>query len=252
VGYKDCGGYEVSVEEIKSLVASIDSYNSVSDKEGELLYNLCRACKEGVIVEIGSWKGRSTIWLGWGAKEGNNKVYAVDPHSGSPTEPGSTYEEFLENIKRAGLEETVVPIRRTSMEALKEWTFPIGILFIDGDHKYEAVVNDFMGWGKFLVEGGSLAIHDTFVLEGPRKCTKLLYECGNFADITLLGSTTYAIKKSGIGPTPYFVRRISELPYRALYSSGRRLPKVVKRLGWRVLEKYPPHSWRYPTKRRAL
>jgi len=74
------------IESIKQLVHNIDRKHSVSDKEGEFLYNITKACTgKGVIVEIGSWKGVSTIWLGKGSKTGNSvKIYAIDPHTGSP------------------------------------------------------------------------------------------------------------------------------------------------------------------------
>ncbi|RLC39554.1 MAG: hypothetical protein DRH33_02540 [Candidatus Nealsonbacteria bacterium] len=94
------------IESIKQLVQNIDEKHSVSDKEGEFLYNAAKNCMgRGVIIEIGSWKGRSTIWLGRGSKAGNKvKVFAIDPHTGSPWHRKMygkvwTYEEFKKNIK---------------------------------------------------------------------------------------------------------------------------------------------------------
>jgi len=236
-------------EEIKELVKDIDSYNSVSDMEGELLYNLAKECEEGTIVEIGSWKGRSTIWLGCGAEVGKIKrVYAIDPHLGSPVEPRNTYDEFWHNIVRVGLASIVVPIVRTSMETIGDWSLPIELLWIDGAHEYEAVKDDLDKWEGFLIEGGIVAIHDTYILDGPRRVVKDIYQSGNFASIKSLGSITYARKIVGIGPTPHLFRYLSEIPYRVIYRCGKALPKTLRRMGWRVIVRYPPHSWRYPTR----
>jgi len=129
---------------------------------------------QGVIVEIGSFKGRSTCWLAAGAKEARGeKVYAVDHFCGSlehqPGQPhqdtsivehGSTFPEFQQNIRQAELEEYVAPLCKASAEAVKEWRGPIRLLFIDGDHSYEAVRQDFELWTPFLIRGGILCLHD--------------------------------------------------------------------------------------------
>src|SRR5574337_1383187 len=69
--------------ELRELARGIEGW--LGDREGEVLYDLARKCTgRGAIVEIGSWKGKSTIWLAKGSKAGNGvKVYAVDTHTGS-------------------------------------------------------------------------------------------------------------------------------------------------------------------------
>jgi predicted O-methyltransferase YrrM len=71
-------------DEVKKFVDNIDGW--LFEREGELLYDLAKNCTgKGVIVEIGSWKGKSTIWLGKGSKRGKKVlIYAIDPHTGSP------------------------------------------------------------------------------------------------------------------------------------------------------------------------
>src|SRR3989337_2786998 len=95
---------KMEIAEIKELVDKVDGW--LTDKEGELLYNLAKNCTgEGVIVEIGSWQGKSTIWLGRGSKKGNNiTIYAIDPHTGASEQKERygnvwTFEEFKKNIK---------------------------------------------------------------------------------------------------------------------------------------------------------
>ena len=128
----------------------------------------------GEIVEIGSLEGKSTCWLGLGTKNANReKVTAVDPFTGSPehqkgalfeqeliVDEGTTYRVFKENIKKMGLNDYVTPIVGLSEEVGKGWNKPIRLLFIDGDHSYEASKLDFETWSPFVVKGGLIGFHD--------------------------------------------------------------------------------------------
>ena len=136
--------------------------------------------RAGVIVEIGSWKGKSTAALARGASRVHDeKIYAIDPH-GVPPEEGylqATRDEFLDNIKRAGVEARVVPMIMTSEAAVEGWDKPIRLLWIDGDHRYEPAKLDFTLWEPFLVEGGILAMHDTIRKNGPKRvCGKTYFD----------------------------------------------------------------------------
>ncbi|MHA1251365.1 MAG: class I SAM-dependent methyltransferase [Candidatus Helarchaeota archaeon] len=163
------------IERIKKLLNSLNS-GGFRDEEGIILYNLARNCKgKGVIVEIGSWKGRSTIWLANGSKQGNSvKVYAIDPHTGlgdiqKKYGPVWTFDEFKKNIKKAGVDDIVIPIVKTSKEAAKDFKKPVEFIFIDGGHEYEVVKSDFFLWFPKLVNGGIMAFHDSTTWEGPKK-----------------------------------------------------------------------------------
>lgn len=147
----------------------------LTDAEGILLENLARENKTGNIVEIGSWKGKSTIRLAKGTIAGKkNMVFAIDPHTGSPEhkkalgEDLNTYQEFEQNIKKAGVENYVVPIVETSEEAAITFNAPVGLVFVDGNHEYEYVKKDFDLWYPKLVSGGIIAFHDNN-WPGPKK-----------------------------------------------------------------------------------
>jgi predicted O-methyltransferase YrrM len=91
-------------------------------------FNQC----QGVIVEIGSWKGKSTVALARGSAKGSNeKIYAIDPHSILPEERyfEDTKSEFLANVARAGVADRVIPMVMTSEEAAKGWkpTHPLTV-----------------------------------------------------------------------------------------------------------------------------
>jgi predicted O-methyltransferase YrrM len=123
----------LGINEVRNLVDQVQGW--LSYREGELLYNLAKNCSgKGVIVEIGSWKGKSTIWLAKGSKAGNNvSVYAIDPQS------ESNFEEFNKNIKAAKIDDIVFPIVKKSEDAAKCFNKPVEMIFIDGSHVYDDV-----------------------------------------------------------------------------------------------------------------
>lgn len=190
---------ESEMDKIRKLVDSVDGW--LTDAEGELLYNLAKNCTgEGVIVEIGSWKGKSTIWLGKGSLKGEKvKVYAIDPHTGSSEHKKAygkvwTFEEFSHNIKNAQLDDVVIPIVKTSEKAAKNFDDPVEFIFIDGAHEYELVKLDFELWFPKLINGGTMAFHDTMA-PGPKKVVEeSLYKSKNFRTVRFTDSITYAEK----------------------------------------------------------
>lgn len=150
----------------------------LSAGEARLLYSLARECSgKGGIVEIGSWKGKSTIILANGSRQGaRGRVYAVDPHTGSEEHvliygKVDTYGEFLANLRKAGVEDMVVPIRKTSVEAAADFRLPVELIFIDGAHDFASVKNDFEAWFPLLADGGKVVFHDTY-WEGPGRFVK--------------------------------------------------------------------------------
>lgn len=152
------------IQSIKQFVCEIRGW--LSDREGEFLYSLAKQVPRGrVIVEIGSWQGKSTIWLAKGSLAGNkNSVYAVDPHCGDETHlsegEANTEDIFRENIHKAGVDHIVVPLVMKSEEAVRGWRKDIGLLWIDGSHEYEDVKRDFQLWEPYLRHRSFIAFHD--------------------------------------------------------------------------------------------
>ncbi|GIV15309.1 MAG: hypothetical protein KatS3mg022_0744 [Armatimonadota bacterium] len=187
-------------QELLALTSSVEGWLTV--EEGELLYRLAQACAgKGVIVEIGSFKGKSTIWLAKGSLAGAGaKVVAIDPHTGSVEhrrgdQPVWTYTEFLANLRRAGVEEVVTPIVATSAEAAERFDQPVELLFIDGDHRYEMVRQDFDLWFPKLLEGGYLLMHDTIRWAGPRRVAReSIYRSPHFRHVGFVHSITFGQK----------------------------------------------------------
>jgi predicted O-methyltransferase YrrM len=130
---------------------------------------LLAACvpARGAIVEIGSFKGRSTVMLAKVASHyGLGPVVAIDPHN-SPilldhqADPeASSYQDFLASIRSAGLSDHVEPRRAYSAEVAGSWNRPIRLLWIDGDHSYQGAKKDLDGFLPHLVPFGVVAFHD--------------------------------------------------------------------------------------------
>jgi len=148
--------------------------------EGARLYELAGAsARLGPCLEVGSYCGKSTVYLGEACRAHNQLLYAVDHHRGSEEhqlgeefhdadlfdkEVGAmdSFREFRRTVDAAGLADTVVPIVATSALAARYWNTPLGLVFIDGGHSEAAALTDYRSWSTAVCPGGILAIHDIF------------------------------------------------------------------------------------------
>ncbi len=148
--------------------------------EGLHLYHTAlTACKLGPCLEIGSYCGKSAIYIGSACREKSSTLFSIDHHRGSEEQqPGEeyfdpelfdyrqfqmdTFNVFRETLEKARIEDTVVPIVSKSDVAARSWKTPLGMVFIDGGHSYEAAVNDYECWAKHILPNGFLLIHDIF------------------------------------------------------------------------------------------
>jgi predicted O-methyltransferase YrrM len=148
--------------------------------EGLLLHRLARErLPLGPVLEVGTYCGKSAIYLGAAAREVGGTVVTVDHHRGSEENQAGwehhdlslvdgdlgvmdTLPSFRATMARAGLEDRVVAVvgRSTTVSAL--WRTPLSMLFIDGGHAEEHAQNDYSGWAPWLEPGGLLVIHDVF------------------------------------------------------------------------------------------
>ena len=190
------------------------------DDEGLLLHRHARErLPHGPVLEVGTYCGKSAIYLGAAAREVGGTVLTVDHHRGSeenqagwehhdPTlvdaESGlmDTLPVFRRTIARAGLEDLVVAIvgRSTTVSAL--WRTPLSLLFIDGGHAEVHAQNDYSGWAPWLMPGGLLVIHDVFPdpADGgqpPYHVYLRALESGAFTDVETLGSMRVLRRTSG-------------------------------------------------------
>lgn len=157
----------------------------ISDDEAAALMELASAVPSGsCIVEVGSYRGRSTSALAFGAN--GAPVYAIEPHESFEGIYGGQFgpadrRAFFENLLRAGVVEKVRLVNLSSEAVSPGWTRPIGLLWIDGDHTVEGVRRDFDSWARFLQPGGVVAFHDANDPDGgPAKLIEELCAGGSY------------------------------------------------------------------------
>lgn len=151
----------------------IDGWLTVD--EAVTLYDLARAVPAGGhAVEIGSWQGKSAVVLGKGlASSPDSRLHCVDPFNADGCPPSlplfaahraahdcSLREGFERNLARHGVRERVEVWQGYSQDIAPQFPHPIDLLFIDGNHEYEAVRQDFDLWLPKLRPGGMLCLHD--------------------------------------------------------------------------------------------
>jgi predicted O-methyltransferase YrrM len=150
------------------------------DDEGLALHRAGRiGAAVGPLLEIGSYCGKSAVYLGAAARDCGTVLFTFDHHRGSEEneagwqhhDPGlvdvrtgrmDTLPRFRRTIEDAGLEETVVAVIGASPTVARHWRTPLGLLFIDGGHGAEPAHADYEGWVPHVADGGLLAIHDVF------------------------------------------------------------------------------------------
>ncbi len=144
----------------------------LTDAQARCLWEAAREVRDGGrIVEIGSFRGRSTIVLASAAAPGV-EIVAIDPHGGGDRGPQEItpdaalgeedHAAFRANLQRAGVHDRVHHVRLASQAALHELYGPIDMLYVDGAHRYRPACADIANWGVRVAPGGALLIHDSF------------------------------------------------------------------------------------------
>lgn len=165
----------------------------------------------GPVLEVGSYCGKSALYLAPAVRDANSTLYCVDHHRGSEEnqvgwqwhEPDlvdpaidkiDTLGVFRRNIHDAGLEDTVVAIVGDSPTVATHWRTSLAMLFIDGGHGVEPARLDYEGWTRHVAVGGLLAIHDVFPdpADGGRPPYEEIYlpalASGRFVEQSVTGS----------------------------------------------------------------
>jgi predicted O-methyltransferase YrrM len=157
----------------------------LDEEEGLFLFQTAKeAGGLGPCLEIGSYCGKSSIYLGLGCKAHQGVLFSIDHHRGSEEQqPGEQYFDpdlmnpvsgridtfpfFRRTIEKAGLEETIIPMVCESALAARGWSTPLSLVFIDGGHSFESAYQDYQNWARHILPGGYLLIHDIF--EDPKQ-----------------------------------------------------------------------------------
>lgn len=200
----------------------------LSEREARCIMSLIAVCPAaGANVEIGSFKGRSTVGLAHVAAElGLGRVTAIDPHtSPASTDPdlaGATtsYDDFVRNVTAADVVSTVDIRREFSHDVARNWREPIRFLWIDGDHTYDGAHRDIELFRPFLADGAVVAMHDVLgTFEGSlRTFIEEILDSDDFGPAGFSGSIGWAQYRPGDGASSRFRwrRRMLAIPARRL------------------------------------
>ena len=163
-----------------ALAVALECKGFLDEEEGLRLHDLAREYAHlGPILEVGSYCGKSSVYLAAGARCSGGRVICVDHHRGSEEhQPGELFHdpdlfdasvgcmdslgELRLTLRRAGLEDVAILVVAPSAVAAAVCTVPLGMVFIDGGHSQEAATTDYESWANHVVPGGVLAIHDLF------------------------------------------------------------------------------------------
>ena len=170
-----------SRERVDALLARARSVRGfMPEDEGLALHQAGReATTVGPLLEVGTYCGRSAVYLGAAAEEAGTVLFTVDHHRGSEeNQPGWEHHDpdvvdprtgrmdtlpfFRRTVEEAGLEGTVVALVGDSPLIASYWRTPLGLVFLDGGHGAAIAHRDYDGWAPHVALGGLLAVHDVF------------------------------------------------------------------------------------------
>ncbi|HEX6487785.1 MAG TPA: class I SAM-dependent methyltransferase [Candidatus Dormibacteraeota bacterium] len=179
-------------------------------EEGLALHAAALVAPAGPLLEIGSWCGKSAVYLGTAARARNSVLFTVDHHRGSEeNQPGEQYHDprfvdpqtgqvdtlpcLRQTLRLTQLEDCVIVVVGKSDLVASNWQARLGLVFIDGGHSLPAVRADYDGWAPHLVPEGLLAIHDVFPnpADGgrpPFEVYELARASGDFEEVSATGS----------------------------------------------------------------
>jgi predicted O-methyltransferase YrrM len=180
------------------------------EDEGDLLYRVAlRQLAAGPGLEIGTYCGKSAVYLGAAALAAGGTVFTVDHHRGSEeNQVGWEYHDasladetgrldtlptFRQTIAAAGLEDQVVAVVGRSTTVSAHWRTPLALLFVDGGHTDEHATNDYEGWGRWVDPGATMVVHDVFPDpadggQAPYRIYRRALDSGDFEEERALGS----------------------------------------------------------------
>ncbi len=197
----------------------------MTDSQALRLWRAARSVASGQIVEIGSFRGRSTAILALAAQPGVG-VVAIDPHGGGDRGPqeitpdairgDADFDRFHANLRAAGVDDRVRHIRRPSSQALSEVDGPVTLLYVDGAHRYRPALDDLRGWGERVAPGGTMLIHDSFNAVGVMLAQlRLLVASDRWRYVGRSGSLAEyeCVRLSARGRALNAARQLASLPY---------------------------------------
>ena len=199
---------------------ALNAKGFMPEDEGLLLHRYARQqAPHGPLLEVGTYCGKSAVYLGAAAREEDGTVFTVDHHHGSEENQAGwehhdtsvvdprtgrmdTLPHFRRTIEDAGLEDQIVAVVGRSTTVARHWRTPLALLFIDGGHSEEPAQNDYSGFAPWVQPGGVLVIHDVFEREqdggqAPFHVWQRAVAGGAFEPVETVGSMRVLRRTSG-------------------------------------------------------
>jgi predicted O-methyltransferase YrrM len=208
-----------SYKKMAALAEKVKGFLAVD--EGRALYDIAlAAAKLGPCLEIGSFCGKSAVFIGAACRERGTTLFTIDHHRGSEEQqPGQLYFDpelydeksgginslpLLRNtLRTADLEDTGIPMITCSRVAARNWATPLGMAFVDGGHSYESALGDYQNWAPHLVGGGFLVFHDIYLDpakggQAPRQAYEKARDSGDFDELPMVNTLGILRKRHAV------------------------------------------------------
>lgn len=199
------------MDNIADFLAKNNIKGFLADDEGQALYDFAlRAENLGPCLEIGSYCGKSAVYLGSACKITDNVLFSIDHHCGSEEQqPGEAYFDaqlfdaktqkvnsfplLQHTLQLADLSCCVIPVVAASQLLCRFWQGKLGLIFIDGGHSHQEAMADCKNWSRQVARGGFLAVHDIFPEpeqggQGPYLALQQVLDSGEFETVASVSS----------------------------------------------------------------
>jgi len=206
-------------KKMAALAAKVKGF--LAEDEGRALYEIALAAAGlGPCLEIGSFCGKSAVYIGAACRERGVTLFTIDHHRGSEEQqPGQLYFDpeiyddkcgginslpLLRNtLRTAELEDTVIPMVTESSVAVRNWATPLSMIFIDGGHSYESALTDYRNWSPHLMQGGFLVFHDIYLDpekggQAPRQVYTKALDSGDFDELPMVNTLGILKKRHAV------------------------------------------------------
>lgn len=212
------------LDQARAAVRSVEGW--MTDDQARRLWDAAgRVPSGGRIVEIGSFRGRSTIVLALAARD-DTELVAIDPHAGNDRGPqeihgfeeaaSEDFDVFHANLAAAGVEDRVRHVRRFSADAHDEVAGEVDLLYIDGAHRYRPARDDVVRWGARVVDGGRLLVHDSFSSIGVTLALLSSVAIGDRFEYVGRDGSLVEYRRTHLGPARRalnLLRHVAQLPW---------------------------------------
>ena len=195
----------------------------LSEGQAKRLWDAARRVPPGgLVVEIGSFRGRSAIVMASALADGA-RLIAIDPHAGGDRGPQEIAPEaergeadraaFGANLRAAGVEDRVAHVRLMSSDAHDAVTDPIDMLYVDGAHRFGPARDDIVRWGARVRDGGTMLVHDSYSSIGVTLATLSAVTFGSRWRYAGRTASLAEYRREPVARIPNAARQLAQLPW---------------------------------------